>query len=533
MANQKQFEAPAIDFAQALGAGLQAEPGETSIAPQSTVGGALRANAPALDLEAQYRDPGAAEMVGGYLDDMEAGPRQVPRPETLEPMTVGEVLKRRLVGMIPFYGPAHETVERQKEAVAASDWERQQGLEDTTWRRRQEFYGPIVEQEIKENREIQRKVSQLKFLRNVFPNATDDMMANFARQVYGMPKMERKNVRVVTPWSPQGMPAMQDETGQVIYRDEMGNTLMGLPGTDQNVLKVLPMISADEADGISKWQADRAMKFALYNNDVLKNENPNYVPSDLDYANAEKHWNSRVGGDSVAREKYVAMVEAFTGKKFEDTTAAERHQAEMTTQRQLAQARAESGVQVIKTVGDDGEPVLTPVRKKPGEIWEVPRSAADISVDNARVAIVPQIQLMRALSDRVISRVGPAQRADAIKRGTEAVFGNDPDFRTYTDVREGLAVNIAKIINGGRPSDPDRIAAARAYLPDPYRDTRESAELKWQFMEIAMNPKATIRVTTNGGTAVANLPVLQLGEYLAANPGEDIVIGNRVLRRAR
>jgi hypothetical protein len=530
MANQKRFEAPAIDFAQALGAGQQAE---TALAPQPTVGGALRANAPALDMEAQYQDPGAAEMVGGYLDDMNAGPRQVPRPESLEPMTVGEVLKRQLVGMIPFYGPAHETVERQKEAAAAQDWKSQQELEDTTWKQRQEFYGPIVEQEIKENREIQRKVSQLKFLRNVFPNATDDMMANFARQVYGMPKMDRKNVRVVTPWAPQGMPAMQDETGQVIYRDEMGNTSIGLPGTDQNVLKVLPMISGDEASGMNKWQADRAMKFALYNRDVLHNENPNYVPSDLDYAEAEKHWNSRVGGDSVAREKYVAMVEAFTGKKFEDTTAAERHQAEMTTQRQLAGARAESGIQFIKTVGEDGETVLTPARKTPGTTWEVPRSAAEISVDNARVAIVPQIQLMRALSDRVISRVGPKQRADAIKRGTEAVFGKDPDFRAYTDVREGLAVNIAKIINGGRPSDPDRIAAARAYLPDPYRDTRESAELKWQFMEIAMNPKATIRVTTNGGTAVANLPVLQLGDYLAANPGEDIVIGNRVLRRAR
>ena len=93
--------------------------------------------------------------------------------------------------------------------------------------------------------------------------------------------------------------------------------------------------------------------------------------------------------------------------------------------------------------------------------------------------LVPTLKNMRAMSDDIIARVGPAQRADAMKRGVEAVFGNDPTFRTYQDFRNSLGVMIAVATQGSRPSDADVFRAALPMVPDPYRDTKESQQQKW------------------------------------------------------
>lgn len=490
---------------------------EPSALPVPSVSQAIRANAPglpALNTDAAYSDPDGAQMVGGFLDEMDRGPGQVPRPEILEPMTVGEVLKRQLIGMVPFYGPARETVERQKEAAAAQDWERRQGVENSIWEERQKFFSPIVQKEIEANREIQRSVSRIKFMRAVFPNATDDMMANFARQVMGVKAMDRKNVRVVTPWSQQGVPAMQDETGQITYQDPTGNTVSGLPGTDVNIMKVLPMISNDEASGVSKWQADRAMKWAMYNKDVAHQTDPNYIPSDLDYAQAEKHWNTKVGGDSVAREKYVALVEAYTGKPFEEATPEERYRANLGYETTIARARADAGVAMIPWQDPaTGQVVNRFVRTTEGAQYDRIDPVSMLAVEEARSQMRPQLLALESLSKKTITTIGPEQRAKALKEGVEAVFGNNPNFRTYVDLKRGMAVNLAKIINGGRPSDKDTEAAA-GYLPDPYRDTTESAAAKWKFLEIATDPDAEIPVRIMDGSRVAWIKAADLGAFL-------------------
>lgn len=104
-----------------------------------------------------------------------------------------------------------------------------------------------------------------------------------------------------------------------------------------------------------------------------------------------------------------------------------------------------------------------------------------------RELVAKSITAIKGISDRIITRVGPAQRADAIKRGVEAVFGSDPDFRTYQDARRSLAGNLAVAQQGSRPSDADVEAIWLPLVPDPYRDTSESAALKWELIRTMSN----------------------------------------------
>ena len=92
------------------------------------------------------------------------------------------------------------------------------------------------------------------------------------------------------------------------------------------------------------------------------------------------------------------------------------------------------------------------------------------------------VDAVRDLGSRIITKVGPAQRVDAIKRGAEAVFGNDPEFRTYQDSRMALAGTLAVEQQGSRVSDADVKALWLPMVPDAYRDTAESYKLKWDLI---------------------------------------------------
>lgn len=90
---------------------------------------------------------------------------------------------------------------------------------------------------------------------------------------------------------------------------------------------------------------------------------------------------------------------------------------------------------------------------------------------------------VRRLGDGIFTHVGPAQRAAAIERGVEAVFGTDPEFRTYQDSRMALAGTLAVEQQGSRVSDADVRALWLPMVPDAYRDTKESYKLKWQLID--------------------------------------------------
>lgn len=92
------------------------------------------------------------------------------------------------------------------------------------------------------------------------------------------------------------------------------------------------------------------------------------------------------------------------------------------------------------------------------------------------------VDAVRALGGKIITRVGPAQRIEAVKRGVEAVFGNDPEFQTYQDSRMALAGTLAVEQQGARVSDADVKALWLPMVPDAYRDTAESYKLKWELI---------------------------------------------------
>ena len=89
---------------------------------------------------------------------------------------------------------------------------------------------------------------------------------------------------------------------------------------------------------------------------------------------------------------------------------------------------------------------------------------------------------VQALSLSIIDKVGVKQRANAIKRGSAAVFGNDPAFKTYQDARLAIAGNLAVGQQGSRPSDADVIRIWLPLVPDAYADTRDSAMMKWRLV---------------------------------------------------
>ena len=123
-------------------------------------------------------------------------------------------------------------------------------------------------------------------------------------------------------------------------------------------------------------------------------------------------------------------------------------------------------------LGPDGQPIL-------------PRPTATAQERQAsRDTAVRSIGTIKSIGDSVITKIGPAQRADAAKRGVAAVFGKDPNFRTYQDARLALAGNLAVLQQGSRPSDADIKAIWLPMIPDVFADTSESAALKWRVITV-------------------------------------------------
>lgn len=139
---------------------------------------------------------------------------------------------------------------------------------------------------------------------------------------------------------------------------------------------------------------------------------------------------------------------------------------------------------------------VSPIADAAGQTVGLAPTAAMREKAAGRELVGKSINAIKTLSDKIITRVGPSQRADAIKRGVDTVFGNDPAFRTYQDARMALAGNLAVGQQGSRPSDADIKAIWLPLVPDPYRDTKESADLKWQLINTMSNNQPAASATT-------------------------------------
>lgn len=146
---------------------------------------------------------------------------------------------------------------------------------------------------------------------------------------------------------------------------------------------------------------------------------------------------------------------------------------------------------------------------------------------DALKGLVPMLKNLKGLSETIITRVGPGQRAEAAKRGLEAMAGNDPEFRVYQDFRAALGVMIAVATQGSRPSDADVFRAALPMVPNPYADTKESTEKKWKFIfdmfrnrlskEMQQQLDLTAEPSTGGAAPIGAAPSYQ--DYLNRKGG--------------
>lgn len=159
----------------------------------------------------------------------------------------------------------------------------------------------------------------------------------------------------------------------------------------------------------------------------------------------------------------------------------------------------------------------SPIKTAGGDVVQPAPTALMRNKADAKKLVTKSIDSMETLSKRIITRVGPAQRADAIKRGAEAVFGTDPEFRTYQDARLSLAGNLAVAQQGARPSDADILRIWLPLVPDAYRDTSESAGMKWNLIKTMSN---TAQEDESGTTPASSGGGLSYQEYVKSRQGK-------------
>jgi hypothetical protein len=103
----------------------------------------------------------------------------------------------------------------------------------------------------------------------------------------------------------------------------------------------------------------------------------------------------------------------------------------------------------------------------------------------ARNIVTKAIGSLEALSKKVITeKIAIVQRTKAAGRSVDAALASDPEYRTYQDARMALAGNLAVAQQGSRPSDADVKAIWLPLVPDVFKDTTESATMKWDLIRI-------------------------------------------------
>jgi hypothetical protein len=142
----------------------------------------------------------------------------------------------------------------------------------------------------------------------------------------------------------------------------------------------------------------------------------------------------------------------------------------------------------IQTVDEEGEPVTRFVSAAEGAEYPMAPTATMREKKQARTFVGKNIDELEALSRRVITeKQAIVQRAKATGRTAEALLANDPDFRVYQDARMALAGNLAVAQQGSRPSDADIKAIWLPLVPDVFRDTQDSMNMKWQMIKSFSN----------------------------------------------
>ncbi len=152
---------------------------------------------------------------------------------------------------------------------------------------------------------------------------------------------------------------------------------------------------------------------------------------------------------------------------------------------QIHAAAQKNDLVAVHTIDAKGNPVTKFVPKQAGAEYSAAPTADMQNKAAARAMIVPAINQLEALGNRVITeKTAAVQKAKSAKRSVEAALENDPDYRVYQDARAALAGNLAVAQQGSRPSDADIKQIWLPLVPDVFKDTVDSARMKWELIRI-------------------------------------------------
>lgn len=132
---------------------------------------------------------------------------------------------------------------------------------------------------------------------------------------------------------------------------------------------------------------------------------------------------------------------------------------------------------------DRATQTATPVVGSGGQQIALAPTSAQRDKESSREIAAKSVAEIEELSKKLINKRGIAQRATATGRSIDSALGNDPEYRTYQDARLALAGNLAVLQQGSRPSDADIKAIWLPMVPDLFRDTDQSAEMKWRLIK--------------------------------------------------
>lgn len=193
-------------------------------------------------------------------------------------------------------------------------------------------------------------------------------------------------------------------------------------------------------------------------------------------------------------ERKLTSYEAFEG-----TPEYQRSQATAEGLKAGAAAKAQfpyrtQSTRQINTTNAAGDPVVQIIDAQTGAVTaEFP--AGPTSEQRTRADARDRVQRsytsIKGLADRLITKRGIAQRADATGRLVKDLIAGDPEFRAYQDSRRALAGELAVLSQGSRPSDAD---IERVWVPlvaDVFADSPESAAIKWEIMRTMADIDAT------------------------------------------
>jgi hypothetical protein len=157
--------------------------------------------------------------------------------------------------------------------------------------------------------------------------------------------------------------------------------------------------------------------------------------------------------------------------------------------KQLSNLGDENGArrpQLIQTKDENGNDIQEFVDPVVGRQFGLSSTTAMRNVEADRARISPKVDWLKSIADRLITEKGLLQRKLGSEEAVYAALGENPAYRTYVDTRGSFSIEIAAIVNKGRPTDIDAQEVAKV-IPDPFRDTSESAALKWTYLDLMMN----------------------------------------------